>query len=268
MDRQQHAGSRIEAVLSQRRGHADHGAFQHVRGRALDRGVDRRAFGKIAPGGVFVVDARHVAPASEERFHESMFATELFGPGHVVLDTRVSFEIGFHVGSGFLVGNAQLAAQPERADPVDDAEIDSLGLPPHRRVHCAGVDPEHLSGGQGMNVQAFVERLFQHVDSGDMGQEPQLDLGVVQGHQDPSGFGHEGVADFSAVFGPDGNVLQVGVCRRQAAGGRGGHGKGGVHATRARIDLLDQGIGVRALEFVELSPFQHRGRQFMPLGGQ
>ena len=119
-----------------------------------------------------------------------------------------------------------------------------------------------------MNVLAVAERAFQRVDSGDVGQQTQFDLGVVQGHQNPSGFGHERVSDLSAVFGPDGNVLQVGVCRRQAAGGRGGHGKGRVHATRSRVDLLDQGVGIRALELVELSPFQHRGRQLVTFGGQ
>ena len=39
VDRQQHVGSCVEAVLRQCRGHANHGAFQHVRGGALDRGV-------------------------------------------------------------------------------------------------------------------------------------------------------------------------------------------------------------------------------------
>ena len=91
--------------------------FSTSRGRALDRGVDRRAFGKIPPGGVFVVDARDVAPAPEQRCHVSMFTTELLGAGHVVLDARVSFEISFHVRRGFLVGMPSWRLSPNALIP-------------------------------------------------------------------------------------------------------------------------------------------------------
>ena len=127
---------------------------------------------------------------------------------------------------------------------------------------------EDLAGGHGVDVEAVAEGLLQRLDVGDMGEQAQLDLGVVGAQQHMALLGDEGLADAPALLGPDRDVLQVGVGRRQPPGRGRRHGEGGVDPARVRVDLLDQGVGIGALQLGQLAPFQHLDRQFVALGGQ
>ena len=64
-----------------------------------------------------------------------------------------------------------------------------------------------LGHGHGVNVGAVAKRLAQGVDTGDVGEQAQLDLRVVRAHQGVAFVGHEGAADLAALFGADRNVL-------------------------------------------------------------
>ena len=70
----------------------------------------------------------------------------------------------------------------------------------------------------GVDVDAVLEGLLQRGDVGDMGEDAQFDLGVVEADQDAALGGHEGLADAAAFLGADGDVLQVRVGRGQAPG--------------------------------------------------
>jgi len=58
-----------------------------------------------------------------------------------------------------------------------------------------------------VNVEALAERLLQRLDAGDLGQEPQLDLGIIGGDELVSVGRDEGAPDLSALLGADRNVL-------------------------------------------------------------
>lgn len=62
-----------------------------------------------------------------------------------------------------------------------------------------------------MNVLTVAERLLERWDIGNMGEDPQLDLAVIQRDEGIAILGHEGLADAAAFLGADGDVLQVGV---------------------------------------------------------
>jgi hypothetical protein len=91
------------------------------------------------------------------------------------------------------------------------------------------------------------EGVEQALVPGQVGHDAQLDLGVVRRHQLVAGFGHEGLADAPPFGAADGDVLQVGVGRRQPAGG--GHGLvvGGVDAP-VLVDHQRQLVGIGGLE--------------------
>ena len=103
---------------------------------------------------------------------------------------------------------------------------------------------------------------------GDLGEQPQLDLRVIGGHQLVAGIGDEGAADFAAVLGADRNVLQVRIGRRQPAGGGGGERVVRMHAMRRRIDEARQRIGIGRFQFRHLAPVEDLLRQFVALLGQ
>ena len=73
---------------------ADHGELDHVGGRALDGGVDRRPLGVGADVLVAGVDVGKVAAAAAEGFDKATLAS--FGDGvfHEILDGRVFTKVG------------------------------------------------------------------------------------------------------------------------------------------------------------------------------
>ena len=65
-----------------------------------------------------------------------------------------------------------------------------------------------------------------------VGHQAQLNLRVVGAEEDVAVGGDEGAANFLAVVGAHGNVLQVGIGRGQASRGGDGLVIGGVDAAR------------------------------------
>src|ERR1051326_3930290 len=174
---EQHA--RLEASLGERRRHAGHRALDDVRGRALERRIDRLALREGAAGMVAVLDARDHTTPSENRLDIAALATELLHPLHVIADAGEALEIGLDVGSGLRLWNLDLAAQAEGADAVDDAEIDCLGAPARDRVHVLHGDAEHLARGHRVDVVAALKGRLERIDARDVSGETQLYLAVI-----------------------------------------------------------------------------------------
>ena len=70
-----------------------------------------------------------------------------------------------------------------------------------------------------MDVEAVAEGFLERGNVGDLGEQPQLDLRIVGGDELVAGRGDEGAPDLAALLGADRNVLQIGLGRRQPAGG-------------------------------------------------
>ena len=90
-----------------------------------------------------------------------------------------------------------------------------------------------------------------------MGEHPELDLGVVGRDQQPAGAGDERPPDALAPLGADGDVLQVGIRRRQPTGRRHRLVERGVHPA-VLVAEERESVHVGALELGELAPFEHQ----------
>ncbi len=71
-----------------------------------------------------------------------------------------------------------------------------------------------------MNVLAAAVGLHQQLVSGEMRQQPQLDLRIIGREQHVARLGDECGANLAAKFGADGNILQIGIGGRQPPGRR------------------------------------------------
>ena len=60
-----------------------------------------------------------------------------------------------------------------------------------------------------MDVDARRQTPVSARNVGDMGQDAQLDLAVIERHQQIARLGNERLADAAAFFGADRNILQV-----------------------------------------------------------
>ena len=151
----------------------------HVRRGALDRRVDRRPFGKtrVRPARV---DLGRVDAAPEQRFHAPMLFCKGHRRVHIGANAREAFEIA--VDKGLRIGPRypQITRQTPARDAIDDPEIDRLGLPAHVGGHFIKRYVKHFRGRHRVDIEALAKRRLERVDVGDMGQNAQLDLGIIQ----------------------------------------------------------------------------------------
>src|SRR6185295_7233231 len=93
-----------------------------------------------------------------------------------------------------------------------------------------------------------------------VGKQPQLELRVVCRDNLISFFCNERSSDASSQLSANGNVLQVGIARREPAGGSHRLIQQAMNSSVGR-DLMWQCIGVNALEFVEFAVINNHSRQ-------
>ena len=93
---------------------------------------------------------------------------------------------------------------------------------------------------------------------GNVGQDSQLDLAIVRIHQNTALPGHEHLADLSTQIRTHGNILDIGICGGQAAGGRHQILESGVDPA-ILTDHLHQAIGIGGLQLGQ-HPVVHDSR--------
>jgi hypothetical protein len=118
---------------------------------------------------------------------------------------------------------------------------------------CVERHAEHLGRGLGVDVDPVAEGPGQDRVARQVGQDPHLDLRVVGGDQQLARPGHEAAADGASQLGPDRDVLQVGVLRRDAPGRGRDLVERGVQAAGAGVDQRRQRVEVGALELDQLA---------------
>src|SRR5699024_6403297 len=101
--------------------------------------------------------------------------------------------------------------------------------------------------GAAVAVLAVAEGRSHMLVPGDVGQDAQLDLAVVGVHKDTPRLCDEEAPQLAAQLGADGDVLQVGVVRGEAAGAGLGLVEGGVDPP-VGTDDLQQPFGVGGVQ--------------------
>jgi len=199
---------------------ANHGELDEVGGGALQGRVDGGALGEAALIGVARRDVWDGADAAEPGADELVAADGFEGAVDEGADAGVTLEVLFDVGAGLALVDAKLRGEAEGRDAVDDAEVDGLGAVARFFVELGDGDAEDLGGGEDVDVLAGAVGVDEERVLREVGHEAQLDLRVVCGEEQVAGGGDEGGANLAAERGADGDVLQVGVGGREAAGGR------------------------------------------------
>ena len=125
---------------------------------------------------------------------------------------------------------------------------------------------EDETRGFRVDVPVGEEGLDERRVPGEVGQDAELDLGIIGGEEDVAFVGHEGPAESCSPSPARGDVLEVGFARGQPAGRSHGLIVGRVDAARRRIDKLRQGIGVGGFELGHLPVVEDVARQGMDGG--
>ena len=133
---------------------------------------------------------------------------------------------------------------PKSREAVGDPEVDHLGHRSLAEGDLGRVLVEDERRRLAVEVGVAGEGVAQVLVARDVGQDPQLDLAVVGGHErEVRGAGHERAPDPPAERRADRDVLEVRVGRRQPAGRRDGlverrvEPAVGGHQGRQRVDV-------------------------------
>ncbi len=213
------AGAEVRGVGAQAPVEVDHRDLDEVGGGALDDAVDGGALGEGAAVGVVRGDVRDLAAALEHRLDIAValgLGDALFEEGR---DAGEALLVAVDDLRGLGVGDAEAPSEAEGGDAVDDAEVDHLRAAALVLGDLLERDAMDLGGDGGVDVLPFEEGLDERGVARQMGEDAELDLGVVGGDEDMAGVGDEGLADVAADLGADGDVLEVGVAGAEAPGG-------------------------------------------------
>ena len=147
-------------------------------------------------------------------------------------------------------------------------------MPKLTTLACAAVvgrdherrNAEDLRGGEGVDVVAAAVGLDQERVAREVGEQAEFDLRVIGGEQDVARLGDEGGADAASEFGADGNILQIRIGGRKAAGGGSGLAEGSVQASGGGIDERGQSVDVGGLQLGELAVVENHAGDGMIFG--
>ena len=244
---------RGQARVAQGLAAAHHCDLDDVGGRALDRRVHGQPLAEGARAPLARAQLRDAPAAPEQRGHVAVLGRPLDRRPHEVAHLREARQVALDELARLVLGDVQPVGEPERGEPVDDSEVDHLGLRPEPGVDVLRRDPEHLRRGGRVHVLAAGEDLLEHLLAADVREDSQLHLRVVGRDQPVAVLGHEAGPDLAAQLGPDRDVLEVWVGARQPARGGGRLVEGGVEPA-ALVHELGQRVHVGALELGQLPP--------------
>src|SRR5207247_2815845 len=104
-----------------------------------------------------------------------------------------------------ILGEAELSGESERPLPVDRGEVDRLGAGSHVRGDLVLRHVEDDRRRLAMNVPALLEGFDERRVAREMGQEAQLDLGIVGREEHGAGRSDEGATNGLAAAGTAGD---------------------------------------------------------------
>src|SRR5882762_6674844 len=162
--------------------HGDHRELDQVRGRALHWGVDRCALGPAAARRIGALDLRQPQAPAENGLDIATVARGLAHLLHVLCHPRIAGEVARDIGLRRGALQAELLRQTEGGHPVDQPEVDHLGVAALLGCDVFERAPEHLGSGGAVDVLARLERAQQILIPRDMRHDAQLDLRIICAH--------------------------------------------------------------------------------------
>ena len=184
--------------------------------------VDRGAFRTLTLHAVAGVDLRQPQAAAEHGLDVALLFRLYTGAVHVIFHAGIAREITLYVSGGRAAFHAQLFGQTERGHPVDQAEVDDLGVAALLAGHLLGRGHKNFRSRRSMDVLVIGEGLEQARIARQVRHDAQLDLRIVGGHDVIARPGDEGLAYAPPLGGAHRDVLQVRIVGCQTPGDRNG----------------------------------------------
>ena len=232
----------------------DHRNLDDVGGAALHDGVHGQTLAEAAGLVVRRAQLGDRPAAAEERRHVAQLLRRRDRARDELVHMREAGQIRVDVDLRLLARDAELLREPERADPVDDAEVHGLGTVSLVAGERLGRLAQDFGRRDPVDVLAAREGILERGLLGEVGQDPELHLRVVGREQGVALAGDKRASDLASERRPDGDVLEVGADRREPAGGRRGLAERRMEAPVGRIDQIRQGLEIRVQELRLLAP--------------
>ena len=114
-----------------------------------------------------------------------------------------------------------------------------------------------------MDILAGAECFKKSLVLGIVGQNPEVDLGIVSGYKNMTPFRYECLPDALSLLCPDGNILQVGAAAGKPPRGGNRLVERGMHPACFRVDQSGQFLHIGGLQLAQVPVDQYCLGQFM-----
>ena len=166
----------------------------------------------------------------EEGFGVPLLPGRLHRPLHIGGDAGIGGEVAVDILLGLGHADPDVLGEGVGGDAIDDAEVDRFGPASEGGGYLVEGNVEHLGGGHPVDIRPVIEAVDHIFVPGDVGEDSELNLGVVGVDQRPALPRHKELAHLRPQFGPDGDVLDVGLGAADPPGAGLGLVEGGVDA--------------------------------------
>ena len=203
--------------------YSDHRQLDQVGSRALYRGIDGIPLCIAADDGIGTVYVPEESLATEQCGDVALSLGFGNTPIHIRFNPRVRGKVTFDQGLGFCTGDIEPFAKPESRDAVDDPEVGRFSSAAHVIRDFYKRQPVYFGGCGSVDVFSMEESLYQALVFTQMRHQPQLDLRIVCAHENTFVIvRYESSPQPPPDFGPDRNVLQIGIAAGETSRGSDG----------------------------------------------
>ena len=208
----------------------------------------------------------HLAKSEDDEVTTKMQLDRLAGVAEASRAAGLAPRYLHAANSGGLLRHPDVLGEREGGLPVEQRVVDDLRAAPELVLIETAVGAEHLQRRPVVDVFAGAEGLDERLLVGQMGEHPQLDLGVVRRQQYVTRGRDERPSNLASELGANRDVLQVRIGAAQASRGRDRLVERRVDAPGLRVHEQRQRIDVRAFQFVQAAPVEDETRQLVRLG--
>ena len=251
-----HYHARLQAAMTYLAVDVDHGYFDYVGSRALQRSVDGIALCIAADHCVPRADFGQEALTLHDGRHIAVFAGLLDYVFHIFVHSGIRLHISFDKLFGLRTRYRKTFGQTEGRYAVDDAEIGRLGLAALIVAHIGGVEMIDFGGSCAVYVLMFDKRLDHRRVAAEIGHQTQLDLRIVGAQHHIALVRDESPAHFHALVCADRYILQIRIGRRYTPGGRNRLIIGRVYLAGLRIDKFRQRVDIGGQQLFKSAYFE------------
>ena len=185
------------------------GNLENVCSKTLNASVHCLALTCLTDAEIGIVQFRNLSTTTEQGFGVALGSGFLNGVVHVLLHIWKSSKVRIENLARFTNAYSETLTQSECFHSICKTVRNHFGLRAHVGSNGCGINSKNTSCSSTVNVDTARKRIDQAGVIGQVGNAAKFNLVVVGNHEHTTFAWHKSRAEYFALIGPNGNVVQV-----------------------------------------------------------